>query len=91
MVALSESNRFIGFPKNRYELLNNMESFLRLNGVNLEQAFQALFTCHDGYLIYTFGNLEIQLTRGFGVTSGSHSLLEISVEYDNGEIKQNVE
>jgi len=90
MVALFDASRFIGFPRNRYELLDEVESFLRSNGVDLGKAFEVLLKSNDGYLIYTFGDVEIQFIRGFGVWSGSNNAVQISVEYDNGKTKKSV-
>jgi hypothetical protein len=90
MVALFDPSRFIGFPTNRFELLDEVESFLRFNGVDLGQAFEVLLNSSDGYLIYTFGDVEIQFVRGFGVWSGSSNAVQMSVEYDNEKTKKSV-
>jgi len=59
MGALFDSSRFLGLPKNGYEALDAVQSFLKLNRIDLGQVFDVLLNFHDGYLIYTFGNFEI--------------------------------
>ena len=88
MEALFESSRFVSFPKNRYEALNEVKSFLELNGVDLSQAFEVLLTSSDGYLIYSFGDIEIQFTRGFGVWSERQNTIHLSIELDNDKVKK---
>lgn len=90
MKALFHSSEFFGFPKNRYELLDDVQSFLQSNGVNLGQAFEVLLNSNDGYLIYIFGDVEIQFVCGFGVWSGKNNAIQMSVEYDNGKTKKSV-
>ncbi len=69
MTALFDSSRFRGFTKNKYEALDEVRSFLEFNGVDLGQVFEVLLYSNDGYLIYTFGDVEVQFTRGFHVWS----------------------
>ena len=90
MSALFDSSRFVGFPKNRYEALDEVQSFLEFNGVDLGTAFEVLLNSNDGYLIYWFGDVEIQFTRGFGVWSGSSSTVQMSIELDNEKAKESV-
>lgn len=90
MSALFDSSRFVGFPKNRYEALDEVQSFLEFIGVDLGMAFEVLLNSNDGYLIYWFGDIEIQFTRGFGVWSGSSSAVQMSIELDNEKAKESV-
>jgi hypothetical protein len=90
MTTIFDSSRFLGFPKNRYKLLDEVQSFLEFNGVDLGQVFEVLLNSSDGYLIYSFGDFEIQFTRGFDVWSGSQNAIQLSVELDNGKVKKNV-
>lgn len=90
MSALFDSSRFIGFPKNRYQALNEVQSFLEYNGVDLGQAFEVLLNSHDGYLIYWFGDVEIQFTRGFGAWSGNHNSIQMSIELENDSTEETV-
>lgn len=80
-----DSSRFCGFPENKYDALDEVERFLESNGVNLGQAFEVLLSSHDGYLIYWFGSIEIQFTRGFGVWSGNSNAIQMSLELDDEE------
>jgi hypothetical protein len=88
MSALFDSSRFIGFPKNRYEALNEVQSFLEYNGVDLGQAFEVLLNSNDGYLIYWFGDVEIQFVRGFGVWSRSQKAIQMSIELENDRTEE---
>jgi hypothetical protein len=65
MTRLFDSSRFQGFPKSKYEAMDEVQSFLEFNGVDLGQVFEVLLDSNDGYLIYAFGNAEVQFTRGF--------------------------
>jgi len=79
MSALFDSSKFIDFPKNRYEALNEVQSFLEYNGVDLGKAFEVLLKSGDGYLSYWFGHFEIQFVRGFGVWSESQDSIQMSI------------
>lgn len=81
-------SRFVDFPKSSYEALAEVQSFLELNGVDLGQAFEVLLSSDDGYLIYWFGDIEIQFTRGFGVESKSGNAILMSIELANDKIKK---
>jgi len=88
MKALFESSRFIGFPKNRYEALDDVQCFFELKGVDLSQIFEILLTCSDGYLIYSFGDIQIQFMRGFSISSDGQNTIQLSIELDNDEMKK---
>jgi len=90
MSALFDSSRFVGFPKNRYEMLDEVQSFLKFNGVDLDRAFEVLLHSNDGYLIYWFGYVEIQFVRGFGVWSENEKAIQMCVELKNDRTKETV-
>lgn len=85
MTALFDNSRFQGFPKNKYEVLDEVQSFFEFNGVDLGQVFEVLLNSNDGYLIYTFGDVEVQFTRGFHVWSKeAHTdAVQLSIRLEN--------
>jgi hypothetical protein len=87
MTALFDNSRFIGFPKNRYEALDEVQSFLEFSGVDLGQVFEILLNSNDGDLTYRFGDVEIQFVHGFGVWSQNPNAVQMSIEVDNGKAK----
>jgi hypothetical protein len=89
MSALFDSSRFVGFPKNRYEALSEVQSFLEFNGVDLGQTFEVLLNSHDGYLIYLFGDVQIQFTRGFELANAN--AIQLWIELENEKMKKSVE
>jgi hypothetical protein len=89
MSALFDSSRFVGFPKNRYEALDEVQSFLEFNGVDLGQTFDVLSNSNDGYLIYSFGDAQIQFTRGFEL--GNRNAIQLWIELENEKMKKSVE
>jgi len=76
------------FPKNRYEALNEVRDFLEYNGIDLGQAFEVLLNSSDGYLIYNFGDIEIQFTRGFGMQFTTQNAIQLLIELDNGVMRK---
>ena len=90
MKRLLDSSRFIGLPKNRYDALDEVQSFMRLSGVDLGQAFEVLLNSNDGYLSYVFGDVEIQFVRGFGVWSENPNAVQMSIELENDRTKETV-
>jgi len=89
MSALFDSSRFVGFSKNRYDALDEVQSFLEFNGVDLGQTFDVLLNSSDGYLIYWFGDAQIQFTRGFDL--GNRNTIQLWIELENEKIKKSVE
>jgi hypothetical protein len=89
MSALFDSSRFMGFPKNRYEALDEVQSFLEFNGIDIGQTFEALMNSNDGYLIYSFGDVQIQFTRGFDI--GNSNAIQLWIELENEKMKKSVE
>ncbi len=88
MSALFDDSRFLGFPVNSYDALDAVQSFMKSNGVDLSQVFQVLLNSGDGYLIYVFGDVEMQFTRGFGVPSALSNAIAMSLEYHGKTKKQ---
>lgn len=88
MTKISDRNKFPSLPKNRYKALDEVQRFLSRNGVDVGQAFEVLPTSHDGYLIYWFGDIQIQFTRGFGICSGNSNAVLMSLEFDNEKTKK---
>jgi hypothetical protein len=90
MTTRFDIDKLSSLPKNRYEALDEVQRFLSYNGVDVGQAFEVLLTSHDGYLIYWFGDIQIQFTRGFGVSSGSSYAVQMSLELDNEKTKKTI-
>jgi hypothetical protein len=88
MSALFDDSRFLGFPTYSYEALDAVQKFMELNGVDLGEVFEVLLNSGDGYLIYVFGEVEIQFSRGFGVPSARANAISMTLEYHGEKRRQ---
>jgi hypothetical protein len=70
--------------ENRFTALENVQSFLELNSIEMKNLFKVLCKADDGYLEFNFGEITIQFTRGFGVWSEDENVVRLSIELDKG-------
>ena len=77
---------FLGFPKNRYIALEEVEAFLKANNVNLKSLFEVLCKVHDGYLIFSFGDTTIEFSRGFKPWCEQENAIELSIEWQKDNL-----
>mgnify|MGYP001118066990 CR=1 FL=1 len=70
------------FPENRFTALEEVQSFLKLNKIEMKNLFKVLCKADDGYLEFNFGEITIQFTRGFGVWSEDENVVRLAIELD---------
>jgi len=71
---------FLGFSENRYVALEEVGVFLEANNVSLRGLFEVLCRVHDGHLIFSFGGVTVEFSRGFKPWFGQENVIELSIE-----------
>jgi hypothetical protein len=80
---LSEANQ------NKYAVFEEVRSFLDSNGIFWEHMFQLLRKSSNGYLNYSFGDIEISLSRTEGFCEENDEIedvIQLSVESHKGNL-----
>lgn len=76
--------------ENRYVILEEVQELLRLKNVEWQNLFKILCKVDDGYLEFTFGDVTIQFTRGFGVWSEDERMIQLSIVFDKNLMEETV-
>jgi len=72
--------------KDRFTALEDVKTLLRSRLVNLDCVFDILFKSNDGCIDFNFGDIAIQFVRGFGVWSERKDVIQMTVEFQKGDV-----
>ena len=90
MSALFDDSRFVGFPENRFEVLDELLRFFDFNKIDLRLVLRVLIYSSDGCLAFCFGDVNIEFSRSIH-WSGDSNAINLSIELETDDLKRSFE